>query len=101
MLNEELIKHEQMSINKSMKTSQLISDTNIDNNIPIQMSHVNLNENANFNDEAKNNNNMFSSLNNFDIILLKVINFFLLTSCNFIFLLIINYFTKKTLARKA
>ncbi len=72
MLNEELIKHEQMSINKSMKTSQLISDTNIS----IQMPHANLNENAHFNDEAKNNNSMLSSLNNFDIILLKVRNYF-------------------------
>jgi len=76
MLNEELIKHEQMSINKSMKTSQLISDTNIENNISIQMPHANLNENAHFNDEAKNNNSMLSSLNNFDIIFLKVRNYF-------------------------
>ena len=94
MLNEELIKHEQMSINKSMKTSQLISDTNIENNISIQMPRANLNENANFNDEAKNNN-MFSSLNNFDIILLKVRNYFFAYFMQFYFFAYYKLFHKK------
>ena len=63
-------------MSKSVRSSQLISENN---NTTDQIRDINLNNNVNLdNDEANNKitNNSFSTLNNFDIILLKVSYFY-------------------------